>query len=108
MLVKYPKTDYSERQPSKHHGIRKNPKTDNNEVNPPLNTRYRTVMADQNETAGEATQQSSRRDPQITGNVGLYYCCYRLRIPVLMDTQFGDVVRQFGATTAPTTSSNCG
>lgn len=31
-----------------------------------------------------------------------------LRIPVLMDTQFGDVVRQFGATTAPTTSSNCG
>lgn len=33
---------------------------------------------------------------------------YVLRIPVLMDTQFGDVVRQFGATTAPTTSSNCG
>lgn len=32
----------------------------------------------------------------------------QLRIPVLMDTQFGDVVRQFGATTAPTTSSNCG
>jgi hypothetical protein len=31
-----------------------------------------------------------------------------MRIPVLMDTQFGDVVRQFGATTAPTTSSNCG
>ena len=31
-----------------------------------------------------------------------------VRIPVLMDTQFGDVVRQFGATTAPTTSSNCG
>lgn len=37
-------------------------------------------MADQNETVGEASQQPSRLDPQITGNVGLYYCCYRLSL----------------------------
>jgi hypothetical protein len=32
----------------------------------------------------------------------------QVRIPVLMDTQFGDEVRQFGADTAPKTSSSCG
>jgi hypothetical protein len=42
--------------------------------------RNRIVMTHQHETAGEASQQPSRLDPQITGNVGLYYCCYRLSL----------------------------
>jgi len=37
-------------------------------------------MENQNEAAGGASQPPSRLDPQITGNVGLYYCCYRLSL----------------------------
>ncbi|MCM3566236.1 hypothetical protein [Hydrogenophaga intermedia] len=37
-------------------------------------------MEHQNEPMGEYPSTTPRLDPQITGNVGLYYCCYRLSL----------------------------
>lgn len=37
-------------------------------------------MRQLNETTGEVNPKTLRLDPQITGNVGLYYCCYRLSL----------------------------
>lgn len=36
-------------------------------------------MRQLNETTGEVNPKTLRLDPQITGNVGLYYCCYPAR-----------------------------